>query len=78
MRVRELHDQIISPTRPLPYADEEAWCSLIDALILAVREEERATTLGMLKRLAIGARALPTPDAVARLVTGIAKRDYGA
>ena len=78
MRVRELHEQVISPTRPLPYADEDAWSSLVDSLILAVREEERAATLGVLNRLEIAARALPTSDAVARLVAGIAKRDYGA
>lgn len=78
MSVRELHAEITSPSRPAPYEDEERWCSLVDALILAVREEERTTTLGVLNRLVIAARALRTPEAVARLLAGIAKRDYGA
>lgn len=76
MRVRELRDAVMSPTRPVPYTDEDAWCLLVDALVAAVREEERATTLATLNRLEVAARALPTPEAVARLIAGIAARDY--
>ena len=77
MRVRDLSDAVTSPTRLAPYADEDAWRSLVDALVLAVREEERARALGVLNRFEIAARALPTPDAVARLIAGVAARDYG-
>jgi hypothetical protein len=77
MRVRELHEAVASPTRSAPLADEDAWCSLVDALVPAVREQERKNTLGVLNRLVIAARALPTCEAVARLIAGVATRDYG-
>lgn len=77
MRSRDLHAEVSSPARAAPYADEDAWCALVDALVSAVREEERATTLALLDRLVIAARALHTSDAVARLIAGIAARDYG-
>ena len=76
MRARKLHDQVTSPARAVPYADEAAWCALVDALVSAVRDEERAKALAVLDRLAVAARALPTAEAVARLITGIATRDY--
>ena len=76
MRARELHYQVTSPARAVPYADEDAWCALVDALVSAVREEERAKTLAVFERLVIAARALPTSEAVARLIAGIATRDY--
>lgn len=77
MRARELHDLVTSPARAVPYADEDAWCVLVDALVAAVRDEERAKVLTVLDRLEIAARALPTSEAVARLIAGIATRDYG-
>lgn len=77
MRARELHDLVTSPARAVPYADEDAWCTLVDALVAAVRTEERAKALLMLDRLEIAARALPSSEAVARLIAGIATRDYG-
>lgn len=77
MRARELHDQVTSPARAAPYADEDAWCTLVDALVAAVRDEERVKARAGLDRLVIAARALPSSEAVARLIAGIATRDYG-
>jgi hypothetical protein len=76
MRASELLAEVTSPGRAVPYADEEAWCALVDALVSAVREQERATALATLNRLVISARALLTSEAVARLIEGIAARDY--
>ena len=62
--------------RAAPWTDEAAWCALVDALVATVREEERAKALAVLDGLVISALALPTPDAVSRLIAGVAAREY--
>ena len=76
MRVRDLHDQVSSPARLAPSVDEDAWRALVDLLVQTVREEERAKSLAILDGLVISALALPTAEAVARLIEGVAARKY--
>ncbi len=76
MRSQELRDQVISPNRLTPFQDEVAWGDLVDRLIAAVRAEERSHAATMLHRLSTSARALSSVDSVARLIDGIATRDY--
>ena len=76
MRVHELLEQVVAPSRPAAWVDENAWAALVASLIAAVREEERTRALDLLDRLALSAAALKTPDAVARLIAGVATREY--
>jgi hypothetical protein len=76
MRAQVLRDEAFSLLAARTSEDIERCGDTLDALVRAVRDEERARAHASFLGLAESIRALNSIDAAARLVAGIAARDF--